>query len=237
VLRAYEDAPYASAVNKADLVVADGVSVWAAMDYVRQCSVLGVRYSMLDKLVNGLRVGMNIVVGKYADRPVGVKIVERILAEGKVKVFLLGGMAGVAGRVAEKFRQRNGGGIEFEQGPVWQLGEVEESDSSVNKKLVAKINKFQPDVLLVAYSQDKQEQWIANNLQALKCKVVMGVGSSFDEIDGSGVWATKTPQWVEDVGMKWLWRLVHNPGHLRRAFRAVIVFPWRVFRFEQRVGV
>jgi N-acetylglucosaminyldiphosphoundecaprenol N-acetyl-beta-D-mannosaminyltransferase len=35
---------------------------------------------------------------------------------------------------------------------------------------------------------------------------------------------------MEKMGLKWLWRLVIEPGRWRRIWKAVVVFPWMVFR-------
>jgi N-acetylglucosaminyldiphosphoundecaprenol N-acetyl-beta-D-mannosaminyltransferase len=102
--------------------------------------------------------------------------------------------------------------------------------SDADKELVAKINSFRPDILLVAFGRFRQEKWIAANLKLLNTKVVMGVGSSFDELTGIGPWAAATPRWVDRMGLKWLWRVVRNPGHLQRAWNAFPVFAWKVFR-------
>lgn len=196
-LEAQDNLEFAQAIKKADWIVLDGVAGWAALDYPTQ----------------GLKVALNILQGKYADRPVGAEMVRHWLEERKHKIFLLGGFGGVAQRLAQKY----------------DCG-FEEDGPNQDKRIIDKINKFKPDILLVAYGRVKQELWIAQNLDQLKCKVVMGVGSAFDEIAGEGMWASQTPQWMQRMGLKWLWRLLHDPKHLVRSWRAAVVFPWRIFK-------
>lgn len=197
----FQDNPkFAQALAKSDWIVLDGVGGWAAKDYPSQ----------------GLKVGLNILQGRYSDRPVGVEIFRKLLQERKSKIFLLGGFNGVAQRLAQKYTCGFA-----EQGPNQDI------------KIIDKINKFQPDLLFVAYGRIKQELWIARNLQNLNCKVVMGVGSAFDEVAQEGVWKTKAPVWMQRMGLKWLWRALRDPKHWFRIWRAVVVFPWRVFRSSQ----
>ena len=187
LLVAQENQEFKKMLEKADLIVADGVSLWMAKDYLN---------------------GKNFLK-MYEDRPTGVKIFETFLRNRRYKKFLFGGFSGVAGRLAEVF------------GCYW---------SEEDPKIIEKINRCKPDILFVALGRVKQELWIADNLSKLKCKVIVGVGSAFDEVAGEGMWARPVPSWAEKMGLKWLWRARGDPKHWIRAFRAAVVFPWRVYR-------
>ena len=197
-LEAKTNPKFKLALEKADLIVPDGVSVIAALDYVQKPSFL-----------YGLYVGWKIISGQYYGKTVvGVDLVRKLLEDKTKKVFLLGGWNGVAETVSKKYH-----------------GAFSEDQSNIKA-----INKYKPEILLVALGRFKQEIWIAENLKKLNCKVVMGVGSSFDEIAGEGVWKYPSPNWVNKMGLKWLWRALHNPRHWPRALRASILFPWKVWR-------
>jgi len=170
----------------------------------------------LDYPNQGLKVVLNALQGKYVDRPVGVEIFRELLEEGKLKFFLLGGFRGVAKRLAQKYN------CEFEeQGP------------DQDRRILNKINKYKPDILFVSYGRFKQEMWIAQNLDKLNCKVVVGVGSAFDEVAKEGVWKMPTPVWIQRMGLKWLWRGLHDAKHWKRIWKAVIIFPWRIYRYDK----
>jgi N-acetylglucosaminyldiphosphoundecaprenol N-acetyl-beta-D-mannosaminyltransferase len=197
-LEAQSNPKFKQALDKADLIVADGVSVVAAMDYVRKPSFL-----------YGLYVGWKIISGQYYGQTVvGVDLVQKILEDKSKKVFLLGGWNGVAKHLAKKY---NAGFM------------IEPID-------IKKINDYKPDILFVALGRFKQEIWIADNLEKLNCKVIMGVGSSFDELAKISGWESSAPLWINKMGLKWLWRAIHNPKHWSRALRASILFPWKIWR-------
>jgi N-acetylglucosaminyldiphosphoundecaprenol N-acetyl-beta-D-mannosaminyltransferase len=198
------DKEFKRALDEADLVVGDGVSVWAAADYLK----LGGGKNVLIRLIEGLRVGIKVLRGEYAQRPVGMRMFEKLMAVKKYKIFLFGGFNKVAERLVRKY------------GGEW---------SEEDEKVIEKINNYNPDILFVALGRYKQEKWIAKNIYKLKAAVVMGVGSAFDELAGEGVWHKKTPEWIEKMGLKWLWRVVVDPRHVTRAWRAFPVFPWKVF--------
>jgi N-acetylglucosaminyldiphosphoundecaprenol N-acetyl-beta-D-mannosaminyltransferase len=41
----------------------------------------------------------------------------------------------------------------------------------------------------------------------------MGVGGSLDVIAGKATWA---PKWIQRAGLEWLYRLIREPGRIRR---------------------
>ncbi len=134
----------------------------------------------------------------------GRKLVRRLL-ETRLKVFYLGGKSGVAGEMANKFGGR------------WDEGhkniKVDLIDPVTNERIINKINKYEPDLLLVAYGAPWQERWIAANLDKIKAKVVMGVGGTFDYLAGR---RPEPPEWINRVGLEWAWRLVHEPWRWKR---------------------
>ena len=91
--------------------------------------------------------------------------------------------------------------------------------------MVEKINKFKPDILFVAYNPVKQEKWIAKNKKSLKVGVAIGIGGTLNEFVGD---LKPTPLWMQQAGLKWLWRLILEPFRWKRMINAVIVFPWMV---------
>ena len=101
------------------------------------------------------------------------------------------------------------------------------SDEKKNKQVIAKINEFEPDILFVSYNPIKQEKWMYKHRSQLKAKIGIGVGGTFNEYLGE---FKKAPTLMERMGLKWLWRLMVEPRRFGRIMRAVIVFPWLVFK-------
>lgn len=223
-LEARTNQEFAHAVAKSDLVVADGAVVPAAADYVKRRSINEWRNFWL-----GMEVGWKLWRGEYVGRVAGVDLIRKLTQPGSgvKKIFLLGGWNGVAGKLAQKFQTINDElQVEFDEGSK----DVREVGDDMSGQVIKKINDFKPDVLLVAFGRYKQEMWIAKNLDKIKAKMVMGVGSAFDELVGEGSWARPVPEWVNKHGLKWLWRAINDSSHWPRVWRAAVVFPWKVWR-------
>ncbi len=216
-----KDPEFGSILRKADLVTPDGVSVLAAVEYIKKSK----GKNLLGKVALGFKVGGKILRGEVGETVTGVWLFEeltKLAAKKGWKVFLLGGWDKVGERAAESLQSRFPEiRVEFDEGER-QVG----TDPVVNKAVVEKINRFKPDLLFVAYNPIKQEKWIASHLSELKVAVVMGVGGTFNEYLGE---FRKAPLWMETVGLKWLWRVIVEPRRFGRIMRAVIVFPWMVF--------
>jgi len=94
------------------------------------------------------------------------------------------------------------------------------TDSAENGEIVASINAFRPDVLLVGMGMPLQEAWIVENYAALESGVVLSVGAAFDYEAGT---QSPAPRIYGELGVEWLYRLVHEP---RRLFSRYLIEPW-----------
>jgi N-acetylglucosaminyldiphosphoundecaprenol N-acetyl-beta-D-mannosaminyltransferase len=158
------------------------------------------------------------------ERVSGVELVEEILrhAEQKSeKVFLLGARSGVAERAAIEMRKSYPRLlVEWYEGARSVRVEKNEEASMT----IARINAYEPGYLLVAYGSPYQDLWIEENRPYLRVRVAMGVGGVLDEWAGT---VARCPKWIDQLGLKWLWRLVHEPWRYRRILK-VFQFGWLV---------
>jgi N-acetylglucosaminyldiphosphoundecaprenol N-acetyl-beta-D-mannosaminyltransferase len=215
---------FSDAVGRAHLVVPDGVSVAASVEYLA-----GITGSWIRDFVSGLSLGRDILAGKFKDKVVtGVGLFEDLIplsAQKGWKVLLVGGWSNSAARCRDKLKLMHPGlNIQSIPGPM-DINSVSRTEEA---ELVSKINKFAPHLLFISFGRFRQEIWTANNLDGIRAGVVIGVGSAFDEISQSNGWKP-TPAWVSRMGLKWAWRVVWNPKHIGRAIRAVIIFPLEIF--------
>jgi len=72
-----------------------------------------------------------------------------------------------------------------------------------------------PDILWVGLSTPKQEEFMAENLHLLNCKIMIGVGAAFDIHTGR---VKDAPQWVKSAGFQWFHRLCQEPNRLWRRY-------------------
>jgi N-acetylglucosaminyldiphosphoundecaprenol N-acetyl-beta-D-mannosaminyltransferase len=77
------------------------------------------------------------------------------------------------------------------------------------------ILRGQPDILLVAITSPKKEQFLARWSKLIQVPVCHGVGGSFDVMAGK---VQRAPAGWQRLGMEWAYRLVQEPGRLWRRY-------------------
>ena len=88
-------------------------------------------------------------------------------------------------------------------------------DKKNGQKIINKINNTNPDILLVAFGNPKQEIWLADNLLNLDASVCIGVGALFDYLSGK---IKRAPKWIRDAGFEWIFRLLIEPKRLWKRY-------------------
>jgi N-acetylglucosaminyldiphosphoundecaprenol N-acetyl-beta-D-mannosaminyltransferase len=84
------------------------------------------------------------------------------------------------------------------------------SDDGPVKKM---IKEASPDVLFIALGSPRQELWFWKNKDELLVPVGIGVGGSFDVLSGK---LRRSPQWMINLGLEWLYRLYLEPWRWKR---------------------
>ncbi|MDP3399547.1 MAG: WecB/TagA/CpsF family glycosyltransferase [Brevundimonas sp.] len=134
------------------------------------------------------------------------------------RVMFIGGAEGVADAAAERLRARHGR-VDLSV----RSGYFDATPGSEdNRRLVAEVAEFAPQVLLVGMGMPRQEIWIADHLDALPDCVVLNVGAAFDYEAGV---QKAAPRWMGQMGLEWLYRLAVDP---RRLFHRYCVEPWHL---------
>ncbi len=85
---------------------------------------------------------------------------------------------------------------------------LEEMD---NAEMLRRIENANPDILLVAFGNPKQEIWISRNFHHLQVPVTIGIGGSLDMIAGS---LKRAPKWIQNLHMEWCFRMIQEPRRL-----------------------
>ena len=95
-----------------------------------------------------------------------------------------------------------------------------------NKKMIDAINTAKPDVLWVGMTAPKQEKWIYQNREELQIPFACAIGAVFDFYAGTH---DRAPQWVCNMGLEWLPRLLNDPVRLwRRNFVSTPLFLFKL---------
>lgn len=202
LLAAQEDPEYAAALRQASWRTVDGV---------------------------GLQFALHLR-GNPLDRVTGVDLAETILAHAAAnewRVAFFGSTPDTLQKATARCLQRFPG-LSVK---CWSGGVVDgqgEEDVRTREDREA-FEAWHPDVLLVALGGGKkQEFWIQKRISGWPwLRIAMGVGGAFE------MWAgqlPRAPYFLRRVGLEWVWRLWLQPSRWRRIWRAVVVFPWRVWR-------
>lgn len=91
------------------------------------------------------------------------------------------------------------------------------------------IDELKPVVVFVALGAPYQENWLVKRrafLSAHHVLIGLTVGGAFDVLTGT---LTRAPQFWQNSGLEWLWRLIQEPWRWRRQL-ALIKFVWLVVR-------
>lgn len=163
------------------------------------------------------------------ERVAGVDLFEALMrraAERGWRVFLLGAREEVVGAVRDTYQRkypklviagcRNG---------YWN-GEQEE------EAVAEQIRESHADLLFVAISSPKKEQFLGRYQAAMKIPFAMGVGGTFDVAIGR---VKRAPVWMQKCGLEWFYRFLQEPRRMfRRYFIDDMAFIWLLIKEAAR---
>jgi N-acetylglucosaminyldiphosphoundecaprenol N-acetyl-beta-D-mannosaminyltransferase len=167
----------------------------------------------------------------------GSDMVPRLSAfasERGYSVFFLGGTPGTAEKAVEILLARH---------PSLKIAGMYcppygfEKDPAANDATIAAVNAARPDICFVALGSPKQELWMLNNYTRLGVPICVGVGAAFDMLSGR---IRRAPEWLQNAGLEWLWRLSQEPRRLWRRYLVedLVFFKllWREYTKRRRAA-
>ena len=162
------------------------------------------------------------VLNKKLMRVTGIDLLSQLTslsAQRGWPVYFLGGGPDIAARTAQTLNKQHTNLIIA--GAV--SGGVITDPAKIDQAVIQAINRAQPKILFVAFGHGKQEKWIFHHLDKLpSVKLAVGVGGAFDYIAGV---TKRSPILIQQLGLEWLWRLIHQSWRWKRIITAVIIFP------------
>ena len=140
----------------------------------------------------------------------GTDFTPAILAnrERPLSVMLLGGRPGIAERAGARLAADH----PQHRFAVLGHGYFEPSDEPA---LLSRLERERPDLLLVAFGNPRQEQWIADRIDARHCTVAAGIGALFDFLAGE---VARAPESFRALRLEWVYRLWLEPRRLWRRY-------------------
>lgn len=84
-----------------------------------------------------------------------------------------------------------------------------------DEEILDRIRASGADVVWVGLGMPKQELWMHRTYERLPGVSLMGVGAAFDLLSGT---IPQAPDWLQDRGLEWAYRLVREPRRLWRRY-------------------
>lgn len=130
-----------------------------------------------------------------------------------VKIFLLGGLSGVAEKARYRINQKVGRNMVVDTySPPFGF----EKDPVECDKIIDLVNNSGANVLAVGVGAPKQEKWICRHRSRLtSIKTFLAIGATIDFEAGN---LKRSPTWMSSVGLEWLYRLLSEPGRLWKRY-------------------
>lgn len=155
------------------------------------------------------------------ERVAGVDLFEALMrraAEQGWRVYLLGAREDVVSEVAATYRRKYPQLVVAGYRNGYWNGEAEEA------QVVAQVRDAHPDLLFVAISSPKKEQFLGRYQAEMKVPFAMGVGGTFDVAIGR---VKRAPRWMQKAGLEWFYRFLQEPRRMfRRYFIEDMAFVW-----------
>lgn len=155
---------------------------------------------------------------KIKERVAGYDLVQSLFETMKstsLTVYFLGGAPGVAEQAKLAM------GKKYEGLKIIGVNDGY-FDIKREKIIIDEIRSLKPDLLLVGLGTPRQEKWIDKHKDRLPCKVLIGVGGSFDGFAGA---VKRAPELFIKLNLEWLYRLIKQPSRIKRQIQLpVFVF-------------
>jgi N-acetylglucosaminyldiphosphoundecaprenol N-acetyl-beta-D-mannosaminyltransferase len=81
--------------------------------------------------------------------------------------------------------------------------------------VAAEIDRSGADIVWVGIGVPKQEKWMAQMRPLVDAPLMIGVGAAFDFHAGL---VPQAPNWLQEAGLEWAYRLLHEPRRLWRRY-------------------
>jgi N-acetylglucosaminyldiphosphoundecaprenol N-acetyl-beta-D-mannosaminyltransferase len=155
------------------------------------------------------------------ERVAGVDLFEALMRRAGDKgwrVFLLGAREEVVSAVRDTYQRKYPKLVIAGYRNGYWKGEAEEA------QVVEQIRDSRADLLFVAISSPKKEQFLGRYQAEMKIPFAMGVGGTFDVAIGR---VKRAPAWMQKTGLEWFYRFLQEPRRMfRRYFIEDMAFIW-----------
>lgn len=236
---AQKDLKYRDFLNNAVVKIPDGIGLSAAAKFLSLPNPKNKLIRLPIILCQGLIVGISLIVKPdwvkkkleiIHGRDITYDVV-KLASEKKWRVVIISGTVNgvdVAAGSVEKLKRDYPKAIYKNiNAPIYnEYAKPQNSDKTLDRLIIRRINVFKPHILFVGMTPPKQERWLMKHLNELNVGIASAVGGTFAYISGA---VSNPPKWMTKFELEWLWRLVSQKGRVKRVLTAFPMFPLRVF--------
>jgi len=183
---------------------------------VRECDIINIDGQ-------GVVLGARLLGHEVPERVAGVDLFHALLAMSArqgYSAFLLGAKDEVVSATAEKVKALYPGlnVAGYHHGYFWDDEQA----------MVEKVRASGAQLLFVAITSPKKENFINRWRDQLGVTFVMGVGGTFDVVAGK---VKRAPVWMQKGGLEWFYRVLQEPGRMWKRYLVTnSVFAWLLLR-------
>jgi N-acetylglucosaminyldiphosphoundecaprenol N-acetyl-beta-D-mannosaminyltransferase len=162
------------------------------------------------------------------ERVAGIDLFEALMrraGERGWRVFLLGAREEVVRAVSDTYQRK------YPQLAIagYRNGYWSEQEEAA---VVEQIQSSRAELLFVAISSPKKEQFLGRYQAAMQIPFAMGVGGTFDVAIGK---VKRAPLWMQRGGLEWFYRFLQEPRRMfRRYFIDDLAFVWLLIKEAAR---
>lgn len=183
---------------------------------VRECDIINI-----DGM--GVVLGARMLGHDVPERVAGVDLFHELLsmsARQGYSVFLLGAKDEVVSETARR--------VQAQYPDLKLAGHHHGYFWDDEKALVERIRASGAQLLFVAITSPKKENFINKWRDQLGVTFVMGVGGTFDVVAGK---VQRAPVWMQKAGLEWFYRVLQEPGRMWKRYLVTnSVFAWLLLR-------
>jgi N-acetylglucosaminyldiphosphoundecaprenol N-acetyl-beta-D-mannosaminyltransferase len=232
-------------LNRGDISLPDGIGLfWAAkflqMPFTAKSYYGKILQAFWQMVYSGASILLypQFIRSAFKEKISGSNLVwdlATLAAEQNKSIYLLGGFEDTPKLAAEKLSSymvtiRGRKGLPYEKKVIAGYSSKNFDDPTI----IDDIKKANPDFLFVAFGPIKQEQWIADHMQELPCKLFIGLGGTFDYIAGK---RSSPPAFIRSIGLEWLYRLITQPHRFKRILNAVPGLIFRLIKYKVQISL
>ncbi len=188
VVRLQKDVEFQQVYAAADMVVADGMPL------------LWIEESL---------------AAPMKERVTGADLFPAVCREAATKgfsIFFLGGMEDTAQKAAEAMQEKYPG---LKVAGYLSPGRGFEENSEEMERIFSRVGETEPDILMVCFGAPRSEKFIYHHRDELVFRVALPFGAGIDFAAGK---VKRAPEWMQKLGMEWLYRFLQEPGRLFKRY-------------------